>query len=51
MRSDGFRNNPIGVMYGPEELVRRRRAGEPFESLRQRRPMPSGKTPVDMLLI
>jgi catechol-2,3-dioxygenase len=51
MRSDGFRNNPIGVMYDPGELVRRHRAGEPFESLRQRPPMPSGKTPADMLRI
>jgi catechol 2,3-dioxygenase-like lactoylglutathione lyase family enzyme len=51
MRSDGFRNNPIGVMYDPEELMRRHRAGEPFESLRQQPPLPPGKTPADMLRI
>jgi len=51
MRSDSFRNNPIGVMYDPDELVRRHCAGEPFESLRQQPPMPSGKTPADMLRI
>jgi hypothetical protein len=51
MRSDSFRDNPIGVMYDPEELVRRHRAGEPLESLRQRPPLPSGKTPADMLRI
>jgi hypothetical protein len=47
MPSDSFRSNPIGVMYDPEELVHRHRAGEPFESLRERPPMPSGKTPAD----
>lgn len=51
MRSDAFRSNPIGVIYDPEELLRRHRAGEPFESLRQRPPMPAGKTPADMLRI
>jgi catechol-2,3-dioxygenase len=49
MRSDSFRNNPIGVIYDPDELVRRHRAGEPFASLAQRPPLPAGKTPVDML--
>ena len=49
MRSDSFRNNPIGVLYDPEELVRRHRAGEPFESLCQRPALPPGKTPADML--
>ncbi len=49
MRSDSFRNNPIGVLYDPEELVRRHRAGEPFESLCRRPPLPPGKTPADML--
>jgi hypothetical protein len=49
MRSDSFRNNPIGVLYDPDEMVRRHRAGESFESLRQRPPLPPGKTPADML--
>jgi len=49
MRSDSFRNNPIGVLYDPEELLRRHRAGESFETLRQRPALPAGKTPADML--
>ena len=49
MRSDAFRSNPTGVMYDPEELLRRHRAGEPFETLRQRPPLPPGKTAADML--
>ena len=49
MRSDSFRNNPIGILYDPEELLRRHRAGEPFASLAQRPPLPAGKTPGDML--
>ncbi len=51
MRSDSFRNNPIGVLYDPEELLRRHRAGETFETLRQRPELPPGKTPADMLRI
>jgi len=51
MRSDSFRNNPIGVVYDPEELMRRHRAGEPFESLCRRPPLPPGKRPADMLRI
>ena len=49
MRSDSFRSNPTGVMYDPEELLRRHRAGEPLASLRQRPPLPPGKTQADML--
>jgi catechol-2,3-dioxygenase len=49
MRSDSFRNNPIGVLYDPDELLRRHRAGESFESLRQRPALPQGKSPADML--
>jgi len=51
MRSDTFRTNPIGVVYDPDELVRRHRTGEPLESLRLWPPMPPGKTPADMLRI
>jgi catechol-2,3-dioxygenase len=49
MRSDSFRNNPIGVLYDPDELLRRHRTGESFESLRQRPALPPGKSPADML--
>lgn len=49
MRSDAFRTNPTGVMYDPDELVRRHRAGEPLASLRQRPPLPPGKTQADMI--
>ena len=49
MRSDAFTSNPIGVMYDPEDLLRRFKAGEPAESLVRRPPMPAEKTPMDML--
>ncbi len=51
MRSDSFRNNPTGVLYDPDELLRRHRAGEPFETLRQRPKLPAGKTQADMLRV
>lgn len=49
MRSDAFRNNPIGVIYNPDELLRRRRAGEGFDTLCRQPPLPDGKTPAYML--
>ncbi|HEX9462507.1 MAG TPA: VOC family protein [Alphaproteobacteria bacterium] len=49
MRSDAFRTNPIGVLFDPEDLVRRFKAGEATESLLRRPPLPPGKTPMDML--
>lgn len=49
MRSEAFASNPIGVMYDPEDLLRRFKAGEPDASLLRRPPLPAGKTPMDML--
>lgn len=49
MASDAFTSNPIGVMYDPEDLLRRFKSGEAVESLLRRPPMPAGKTPLDML--
>ena len=40
---------PIGIRFEPDELIRRYEAGEPLESLRQRPPLPAGKTPLDMM--
>jgi len=49
MRSGQFAQNPIGVVFDPEELVARYRAGEPIETLVERPPLPAGATPFDML--
>ncbi len=49
MASEAFTGNPIGVMYDPEDLLRRFKAGEPAESLVRRPPLPAGQTPMDML--
>ena len=44
-----FAENPIGIVFEPEELIARYEAGEPFEALRRRPPLPPGKTPLDMM--
>lgn len=44
-----FAENSIGIMFEPEELIKRWEAGEPMESLRARPKLPSGKTPLDMM--
>jgi catechol-2,3-dioxygenase len=49
MRSDAFMANPIGVLFEPEDLLRRFKAGESAESLLRQPPLPDGKTPMDML--
>jgi catechol-2,3-dioxygenase len=49
MASDAFATNPIGVMYDPEDLLRRFKAGEPAETLLRLPPMPAGQTPMDMV--
>lgn len=51
MRSEAFATNPIGVVFDPEDLLRRLKSGEPAQSLLRRPPMPEGKTPLDMLRI
>jgi catechol-2,3-dioxygenase len=49
MRSGEFAANPIGVVFDPEDLVARYRAGEPLATLIVRPPLPEGATPFDML--
>ncbi len=49
MRSGAFAANPIGVVYDPEDLLARYRAGEPLETLTARPPLPEGAGPFDML--
>jgi catechol-2,3-dioxygenase len=44
-----YAENPIGILFEPEELIARFEAGEPLESLRRRPPLPPGKTPLDMM--
>lgn len=49
MRSEAFSTNPIGVIFDPEDLLRRFKAGETAESLLRLPQLPAGKTPMDML--
>ena len=44
-----FADNPVGVTYDPEELVRNYEAGVPIADLLRIPPLPEGKTPWDML--
>ena len=48
-RGGSFQENPIGVIFDPDELVERYEAGVPFRELVERPPLPEGKTPFDML--
>ena len=49
MRSGEFAANPIGIVFDPEEILARYRAGEPIDALTTRPPLPEGKSPFDML--
>jgi catechol-2,3-dioxygenase len=49
MRSGEFAANPIGVVFDPEGLLARYRAGEPLATLVARPPLPAGTTPFEML--
>lgn len=49
MRSGEFAANPIGVVFDPEDLLARYRAGESLATLIARPPLPAGTTPFDML--
>jgi len=49
MKSGEFAANPIGVIFDPEDLLARYRAGESFETLVVRPKLPDGMTPFDML--
>lgn len=49
MKSGEFAANPIGVMFDPEDLLARYRAGEAHESLVRRPLLPEGVSPMEML--
>jgi catechol-2,3-dioxygenase len=49
MQSGDFAANPIGVIFDPEDLLGRYRAGESMETLLARPPLPEGVTPFEML--
>jgi len=49
MGSGEFAQNPIGIIFEPEELLARYRSGEPLDSLLRRPPLPEGASPFDML--
>lgn len=44
-----FRDNPIGVIFDPDELVSRVENKEDIAAIHQRPPLPEGLTPMDML--
>jgi catechol 2,3-dioxygenase-like lactoylglutathione lyase family enzyme len=46
--SRDFAENPIGVLFDPEALIRDYEAGVAFEELVRRPPLPPGTTPMDM---
>jgi catechol 2,3-dioxygenase-like lactoylglutathione lyase family enzyme len=43
-----FAENPIGILFDPEQLIQDYEAGRSFEELVRRPPLPPGKTPMDM---
>lgn len=49
MHRGEFAANPIGVIFDPDDLLRRYEAGESLEQLTQRPPLPEGTTPFEML--
>jgi len=49
MHSGDFAANPIGVVFDPDDLLTRYKAGEALERLTARSPLPEGTTPFEML--
>jgi catechol-2,3-dioxygenase len=49
MRSGDFAENPLGIIFDPDELLARYQAGEPMEKLVKRPRLPAGASPFDML--
>jgi catechol 2,3-dioxygenase-like lactoylglutathione lyase family enzyme len=43
-----FAENPIGIIFDPEQLIRDYEDGVPYADLVRRPPLPAGKTPMDM---
>ena len=48
MTGPDFAENPIGVLFDPEQLIRDYEAGVAHADLIRRPPLPEGKTPMDM---
>ena len=46
--SQGFAENPIGVLVEPDDLRTAWESGVPWEDIRRRPPLPAGVMPVDM---
>ena len=44
-----YEENFMGIIFDPAELIRRYEAGDPFEELVKRPPLPDGMSPWDML--
>lgn len=44
-----YEENFMGVIFDPDELIARHQAGETFEQLTKRPPLPAGMSPWDML--
>jgi catechol 2,3-dioxygenase-like lactoylglutathione lyase family enzyme len=49
LRGGEFDENPIGIVFEPEEFVAQFEAGVPLSELTRRPPLPEGKTPFDMV--
>ena len=49
MHSGAFAANPVGVVFDPEDLLARYRAGEPLETLVERPSLPEGVNPFDQV--
>ena len=47
LRTSDFAANPVGIKFDPEDLFARYEAGEPFDTLKQRRTLRDGETMFD----
>ena len=47
--AENFAENPIGIIFDPEELAARYEAGVPITELRKRPKLPPGASPLDMI--
>ena len=48
LKGPEFAENPIGVIFDPEQMIRDYEAGRAFDDLVRRPQLPPGKTPMDM---
>lgn len=49
--AENFAENPIGIIFDPEELAARHEAGVPLAELRKRPKLPPGVSPLDMIRV